>query len=66
MFAVFCTDLVAEVTDDKHKSKQERKQAQIDHAPHSSNKAKLVKLADKVYNLRDLNRCTPKGWTQDR
>ena len=28
--------------------------------------AKLVKLADKLYNLRDLERATPQGWTQDR
>jgi guanosine-3',5'-bis(diphosphate) 3'-pyrophosphohydrolase len=25
-----------------------------------------VKLADKLYNLRDLNRATPEGWTEER
>ncbi|KAM8972291.1 guanosine-3',5'-bis(diphosphate) 3'-pyrophosphohydrolase MESH1 [Pelodytes ibericus] len=58
--------IVEEVTDDKSLPKMERKQQQIEHAPHSSYKAKLVKLADKLYNLRDLNHGTPKGWTEQR
>ncbi|XP_060064913.1 guanosine-3',5'-bis(diphosphate) 3'-pyrophosphohydrolase MESH1-like [Ylistrum balloti] len=58
--------LVKEVTDDKTLPKMERKQQQINHAPHTSYKAKLVKLADKIYNLRDLRRCTPCGWTNER
>ncbi|XP_022303701.2 guanosine-3',5'-bis(diphosphate) 3'-pyrophosphohydrolase MESH1-like [Crassostrea virginica] len=60
------TGIVREVTDDKNLPKLERKQKQIEHAPHASYKAKLVKLADKLYNLRDLNRCTPVGWSQER
>ena len=28
--------------------------------------AKLVKLADKLYNLRDLERATPQGWSPQR
>ena len=55
-----------EVTDDKSLPKLERKRLQIEHAPHISHKAKLVKLADKLYNLRDLNRSTPEGWSQER
>uniref|UniRef100_A0A9J8A1B8 Uncharacterized protein n=1 Tax=Cyprinus carpio carpio TaxID=630221 RepID=A0A9J8A1B8_CYPCA len=39
---------------------------QVEHAPHRSHQAKLVKLADKLYNLRDLNRCTRTGWTAER
>ncbi|KAK2854277.1 hypothetical protein Q5P01_006938 [Channa striata] len=58
--------IVQEVTDDKSLSKQERKRQQVEHAPHCSREAKLVKLADKLYNLRDLNRCTPVGWTPQR
>jgi hypothetical protein len=26
----------------------------------------IVRLADKIYNLRDLNRCTPVGWSEQR
>lgn len=58
--------IVQEVTDDKTLPKQERKRLQVEHAPHCSHQAKLVKLADKLYNLRDLNRCTPTGWTAER
>ena len=58
--------IVKEVTDDKQLKKLERKKQQIEHAPHASPKAKLVKLADKLYNLRDLNRQTPKGWSEER
>ncbi|XP_059801916.1 guanosine-3',5'-bis(diphosphate) 3'-pyrophosphohydrolase MESH1 [Hypanus sabinus] len=58
--------IVAEVTDDKSLPKAARKKLQIQHAPHCSREAKLVKLADKLYNLRDLKRCTPKGWTEER
>ncbi|XP_048376614.1 guanosine-3',5'-bis(diphosphate) 3'-pyrophosphohydrolase MESH1 [Stegostoma tigrinum] len=58
--------IVAEVTDDKSLSKEKRKELQIQHAPHCSYEAKLVKLADKLYNLRDLKRCTPAGWTEKR
>merc|ERR1712137_1338702 len=46
--------VVAEVTDDKSLGKAERKKAQVEHAKHASYQAKLVKLCDKLYNLRDL------------
>ncbi|KAL8591850.1 Guanosine-3',5'-bis(diphosphate) 3'-pyrophosphohydrolase MESH1 [Nucella lapillus] len=59
-------DVVMEVTDDKNLPSQVRKRLQIEHAPHISHKAKLVKLADKLYNLRDLSRTTPRGWSQKR
>ncbi|NWR12643.1 MESH1 pyrophosphohydrolase, partial [Paradoxornis webbianus] len=58
--------VVEEVTDDKTLPKMERKRLQIEHAPVCSRRAKLVKLADKLYNLRDLNRCTPQGWSAER
>ncbi|XP_052819618.1 guanosine-3',5'-bis(diphosphate) 3'-pyrophosphohydrolase MESH1-like [Mya arenaria] len=58
--------IVKEVTDEKGLTKMARKEAQIKHAPGASPKAKLVKLADKLYNLRDLNRQTPVGWSEER
>ncbi|XP_017290506.1 guanosine-3',5'-bis(diphosphate) 3'-pyrophosphohydrolase MESH1 [Kryptolebias marmoratus] len=57
---------VQEVTDDKSLPKQERKRLQVEHAPHCSPQAKLVKLADKLYNLRDLNCSIPVGWSAER
>ena len=59
-------DVVVEVTDDKHLSKAQRKQLQVDHAPHISRQAKLVKLADKICNLRDLASSPPANWTPQR
>ncbi|XP_045613030.1 guanosine-3',5'-bis(diphosphate) 3'-pyrophosphohydrolase MESH1 [Procambarus clarkii] len=58
--------IVAEVTDNKTLDKQERKRLQIVKAATASNEAKLVKLADKLYNLRDLDRVMPENWTQKR
>jgi GTP diphosphokinase / guanosine-3',5'-bis(diphosphate) 3'-diphosphatase len=54
--------IVAEVTDDKHLPKAERKRLQVEHAPHISQEAKLVKLADKICNLRDVAERPPAGW----
>lgn len=58
--------IVKEVTDDKTLSKSERKRLQVINASASSTEAKMVKLADKLYNLRDLERSTPEGWSQER
>ncbi|KAK5874428.1 hypothetical protein PBY51_019372 [Eleginops maclovinus] len=65
-FGPIVSRIVQEVTDDKSLSKQDRKRQQVEHAAHCSRQAKMVKLADKLYNLRDLNRCTPSGWTAER
>ncbi|XP_065210529.1 guanosine-3',5'-bis(diphosphate) 3'-pyrophosphohydrolase MESH1 [Planococcus citri] len=65
-FGESIADIVAEVTDDKSLPKERRKELQIEHAPGCSYAAKLVKLADKLYNLRDLERQTPVGWTEQR
>jgi guanosine-3',5'-bis(diphosphate) 3'-pyrophosphohydrolase len=58
--------VVVEVTDDKTLDKAERKRLQIEHAPHISKRAKLVKLADKICNLRDINKSPPVGWSTER
>lgn len=60
------TLIVLEVTDDKSLPKDERKRLQIEHAPHASPKAKLVKLADKICNLRDLRSSPPADWSLAR
>jgi guanosine-3',5'-bis(diphosphate) 3'-pyrophosphohydrolase len=58
--------IVAEVTDDRSLPKAARKQNQVDHAPHLTREAKLVKLADKIANLRDVANSPPKGWPLER
>ena len=65
-FGAHVRSVVAEVTDDKSLPKQERKRLQVVNAPHKSREAKLVKLADKLYNLRDLSISTPSGWSEGR
>jgi (p)ppGpp synthase/HD superfamily hydrolase len=59
-------NIVEEVTDDKSLPKHQRKNLQVELAPKKSYKAKCVKLADKLYNLRDLVKSVPEGWTVDR
>jgi GTP diphosphokinase / guanosine-3',5'-bis(diphosphate) 3'-diphosphatase len=54
--------MVAEVTDDTRLAKHERKRLQIEHAPHLSEGAKLIKLADKICNLRDVAERPPAKW----
>src|ERR1700752_4082398 len=58
--------IVREVTDDKSLPKAERKRLQVEHAAHISRAAKLVKLADKICNLRDLSSSPPADWTRQR
>ena len=59
-------NIVMDVTDDTLLTRPERKQAQIDHAAHISDKAKLVKLADKISNLRDVSTNAPEDWSLER
>jgi len=66
VFGSVVAGIVAEVTDDKDLPAAERKRLQVVNAPKKSKEAKLVKLADKLYNLRDLERATPEGWTKER
>jgi len=54
--------IVAEVTDDKALSKADRKRLQVENAARLSPEAKLVKLADKICNLRDVAERPPEGW----
>lgn len=58
--------LVLEVTDDKSLPKQDRKRLQIETASHKSFSAKLVKLADKCCNVRDLVALPPENWSLER
>jgi guanosine-3',5'-bis(diphosphate) 3'-pyrophosphohydrolase len=54
--------IVAEVTDDKALNKADRKRLQVENAARLSPEAKLVKLADKICNLRDVAERPPAGW----
>ncbi len=59
-------DLVRELTDDKSLEKAERKRLQIEHAKVASLRAKQVKIADKICNVRDVTVCPPAHWPLQR
>jgi len=58
--------LVAEVTDNKKLPKEERKRLQVEHASSLSPRARIIKLADKTCNLRDVVQDPPAGWELER
>ena len=59
-------DIVIELTDNKMLGKRTRKRMQIAHAATASRQAKLVKLADKICNLRDITARPPANWGVER
>lgn len=65
-FGAKVSEIVMEVTDDKSLPKAERKQLQVEHAPHLSMGAKLIKLGDKISNIRDVTENPPDGWSEKR
>jgi guanosine-3',5'-bis(diphosphate) 3'-pyrophosphohydrolase len=58
--------LVCEVSDDKSLRKAERKTAQIAAAPSLSPGAKLIRLADKISNVRSVGLSPPVDWSTRR
>jgi (p)ppGpp synthase/HD superfamily hydrolase len=58
--------IVAEATDDKALPKETRKALQVRHAPARSDGAKMLKLADKISNLRAITASPPAGWDHAR
>lgn len=68
-FGKTIADLVNEVTDPKGLTKEQQRKWQVEHAPQLSPGARLIKLADKLYNLRDLRTHPPTGeraWSNER
>lgn len=66
LFGQEVAGVVSEVTDDKALPKARRKKLQVEHASHASPRAKLVKLADKIANVRDIGECPPADWSEER
>ncbi len=60
------TDAVLAVSDDKTLVKSERKRMQVVHAATLTRTAKLVKLADKICNVRDVAHHPPDRWPLER
>jgi guanosine-3',5'-bis(diphosphate) 3'-pyrophosphohydrolase len=66
MFGARVRGFVEEVTDDKSLPKKERKQKQVEHAPHLSDGAKQIKLCDKSSNIKEIMNDPPADWSLTR
>lgn len=58
--------IVEEVSDDRTLHFQERKRLQVLNAPKLSRSAKLVRIADKISNVRAVGEAPPVGWAPER
>ena len=58
--------LVREVTDDKSLPKAERKELQVQTASQKSDRAKMIKIADKISNLLSILNSPPADWSEER
>lgn len=65
-FGLEVAGLVREVTDDKLLDKKVRKELQVEHAALSSSRAKQLKIADKICNIRDITVRPPAHWSPGR
>ncbi len=65
-FGKHVASMVQELTDDKDLPKQERKRLQVEHAPHLSPGAALVKICDKIANITDVTHSPPPDWSNER
>lgn len=66
LFSDDILSIVLALTDDKTLDKMERKRMQVIHARGLSYTARVIKLADKLVNCRDILLSPPKGWTLER
>jgi guanosine-3',5'-bis(diphosphate) 3'-pyrophosphohydrolase len=54
------------MTDDKSLPKLQRKELQMEHASQLSKGARLIKLSDKICNVRDITHSPPSNWPLER
>ncbi|NQY92158.1 MAG: HD domain-containing protein [Deltaproteobacteria bacterium] len=66
LFGKGVSGMVEEVTDDKKLPKEERKEEQLKRASTLSPGAALVKLGDKISNVRDVTEHPPEDWDAER
>ena len=63
IFGPVVTNIVREVSNDMTLSSTERRIREKASIPRLTQPAKLVKLADKIANIRDISTMPPVGWT---
>lgn len=72
IFGFYIASTVQELTDEMSSTKEKkfrqakRKKMELEHAKSLSINAAIVKLSDKLYNIRDLTAHPPIGWPNDR
>jgi guanosine-3',5'-bis(diphosphate) 3'-pyrophosphohydrolase len=66
LFGAEIRAVVEEVTDDTTLPAEARKRMQVERASRKSPRARLVKLADKICNVRDLVEAPPADWSVER
>jgi GTP diphosphokinase / guanosine-3',5'-bis(diphosphate) 3'-diphosphatase len=66
VFGSEVSHVVQEVTDDKTLPKTERKRLQVVHAPQLSNRARQIKIADKISNVQSVTSTPPANWSLER
>lgn len=55
--------IVQELTDDQELKSDDKKQRQVEHAPYMSLDAQLIKLTDRLCNIRDVRLSPPPAWS---
>jgi (p)ppGpp synthase/HD superfamily hydrolase len=65
-FGPLVAQIVAEVTDDKDLEKSARKRMQVVNAPKKSPSGALVKICDKISNIRAIADSPAEDWTLER
>jgi guanosine-3',5'-bis(diphosphate) 3'-pyrophosphohydrolase len=66
LFGPRVRSIVSEVTDDTSLPKPESKQMQVHNAPRLTREARLIRIADKIYNCSEITPVCPVGWSQER
>ena len=66
LFGSDVAGLVAEVSDDKNLTREERKRLQVESAAAKPDRVKLLRLADKTSNLRSTTLSPPADWSLAR
>ncbi len=65
-FGARVCSLVLEVTDDEALPKPECKRRQVTNAPNLSREARLIRVADKIYNCGEIRADSPANWSRER
>jgi GTP diphosphokinase / guanosine-3',5'-bis(diphosphate) 3'-diphosphatase len=65
-FGEIITSIVMEVSNDMTLTSQQRRVYELEKVASLSQKAKLVKIVDKLANIRDVSTMPPMGWTREK